>query len=31
MDVKWIVDEQMNAVANGGCKLASIFTDKYER
>ena len=23
MDVKWIVDEQMNMVANGGCKLAA--------
>lgn len=23
MDVRWIVDEQMNAVANGGCKLAA--------
>ena len=23
MDVKWIVDEQINAVANGGCKLAA--------
>lgn len=24
MDVRWIVDEQMNAVANGGCKLAAV-------
>jgi hypothetical protein len=23
MDIRWIVDEQMNAVANGGCKLAA--------
>lgn len=23
MDIKWIVDEQMNMVANGGCKLAA--------
>ena len=23
MDVKWIVDEQMSMVANGGCKLAA--------
>lgn len=23
MDIKWIVDEQMNAVANSGCKLAA--------
>ena len=23
MDIKWIVDEQMNVVANGGCKLAA--------
>lgn len=23
MDVKWIVDEQMNVVANGGCKFAA--------
>lgn len=23
MDVRWIVDEQMNAVANGGCKFAA--------
>lgn len=24
MDVKWIVDEQMNMVANGGCKYAAV-------
>ena len=23
MDIKWIVDEQMSMVANGGCKLAA--------
>ena len=23
MDVKWIVDEQMSMVSNGGCKLAA--------
>ena len=24
MDIKWIVDEQMSAVANGGCKLTAV-------
>lgn len=23
MDIKWIIDEQMNMVTNGGCKIAA--------